>query len=66
MGTASRRERVDFHLEKLAKAEIKKKSKIWDGGNLSLTLNLAVEYYLHCRETKDKGLEKFLKDRLEA
>lgn len=55
--------KIGFYLERLTKDEIREVTDVYDGGNLSRTMNLALEYYLELRKKGDRGLDKFIRER---
>ena len=57
--------RMDFHLEHLTKEELKKVAQVHTGGNSSRLINQATEYFILCLKRNDRGLQRYLTERME-
>lgn len=64
-GIQSKLPRMDFHLEHLTKEELKKFAGTYTGKNASQLINQSIEYYILCQMRKDRGLQRYLEERLE-
>ncbi len=58
-------DRILFQLEALTKLDLKRASLKNNSGNVSGLINMSLKWFIHCIETKDKGLEKFLAEKLQ-
>jgi hypothetical protein len=57
--------RILFQLERgITKSDLKRGANKRDGQNVSRFINVAVKWYLHCLDTQDKGLERFLEEKM--
>ena len=57
--------RILFQLDGLTKLDLKRASLKKDLGNVSHMINSALKFYIKCVNDNDRGLEKFLAEKLQ-
>ncbi len=57
--------RILFQLDGLTKLDLKRASLKKSSGNVSHMINMAVKFYIKCVNEGDRGLEKFLDEKLQ-